>query len=181
MVPRGSKKRSIQVPDPIGSGISTGGTVTEQRAGDRDRTDDLRFTKPLLCRLSYSGDGARLLPSSEAEVGAGVQRSGGWARSRKRPGLRRQRSRTCDGSSRGDVEALDRAAHRDAGHEVTPFACQPREPAALGTQDDDERPVGHVESEDVSRPSRVEPHRSTRPRGTPPIEHAGDARTPSRA
>ena len=31
------------------------------RAGDRDRTDDLRFTKPLLCRLSYSGDGARLL------------------------------------------------------------------------------------------------------------------------
>ncbi len=53
-------------------------------AGGRDRTDDLRFTKPLLYQLSYSGEAQRLQagsPGAETPAsGDGVQSNRGGRR-----------------------------------------------------------------------------------------------------
>ena len=100
---------------------------TRLGAGGRDRTDDLRFTKPLLYQLSYSGEAQRLQarsPTAEtAASGDRVQRNRGGGR---------------------DIQALEPTVQRNRCDHIAAFPGEPRQASTFGSEHDHDRTIGHA-------------------------------------
>ena len=140
MVPdRGAPRESIPTLRPYR--VRTRSRGESNGAGGRDRTDDLRFTRPLLCQLSYPGVGPQV-------TGASVRRPA-W----------RRRATACSAiaAAADTLSDASRPYIGIAAEHVAPLPRESGQPSTLGTEDERDRRVGDREVVDVGGPVAVEP------------------------